>query len=427
MWAINVNISTVILIYGFGSGLGCGSAYMASIIAAQKWFPARKGLFTGVIVAGFGFGGLIFTNLQTLYLNPNNLPPNETTGYFGKEVYDRVPNLFLYSGIIYTVVQTIGCVLAFSPPSNSGSNDIDPTQPRPSPTTIYADDILPSVVSVSAVFRYKIFYTIGLMMMLVAPGVTFVNSLGKRFGQTFITDDRYLATVVAVAAVANALGRLTWGYLADRLSFSACFLMKVLLFTILIATFPFDFVLQSKTCYMIWMLGLFFGFSGTFVLFPVFIEQVFGAQFHGIIYGILYLLLAASSILTSFVIQAVIGPALSDNSKTTSDKSLTRGVPCWCIAAAYILSYVVFFLAVPIKRVETAINRKKDVEKSKTRTSGLANRPDLLAGGVQILEKSSANDGVPKMKSLGSIVRFSETPMEIDKNKYKIQAKGVQR
>lgn len=420
MWAIDVNITVVILVYGFGSGLGCGSAYMASIIAAQKWYPTRKGLFTGIIVAGFGFGGLIFTNLQTLYLNPDNTPADKTTGYFGEEVYGRVPKLFLYSGIIFTVTQAIGCLIAFPPPSSPQTNaNNSSSQFRGAPGTTIHDDVLPNMTGVSSAFSYKIFYIIGIMMMLVAPGVTFVNSLGKRFGQSYITDDRYLATVVAIAAVANAAGRLTWGYLADKFSFSTCYLSKIILFVFLIATFPLNFVLQSQTLYMIWMLGLFFGFSGTFVLFPVFIEQVFGANFHGIIYGILYLFLAASSIITSVIIQIAIGPSLANQSTRVEDKSLTRGAPCWAIAAAYVLSYAVFVLALPTRRIELAIERRKESEKSKTRTTNLANRPDLLVHvNAGTNDSQSTLDG-NKTKSLGSIVRFSEIPVDIDMNKNK--------
>lgn len=414
MKAIKLNFLAVTLIYGFGSGLGCGSAYVASIIAAQKWFPARKGVFTGVIVAGFGFGGLIFTNLQTMYINPQNVEAKET-GYFPSEVHERVPSMFMYMGIIFTIAQTVGCILAFPPPNSgpgpgpgSGSNGHDTTNGtniaphQATGTSIHADDVLPTMRSVTSAFNYKIFYIIGLMMMLVAPGVNFVNSLGKRFGQSYITDDRFLTTVVAVASVANAAGRLFWGYLADKLSFSACFNVKALLFVTLISLFPFKFILSSETYYLIWMLGLFFGFSGTFVLFPIFIEQVFGAKFHGIVYGILYIFLAVSAILTSIITQLTVGPALADQSKKSDEKLYVRLWPCLVIAIAYCLSSVIFVSLLPVKRIETAIRRRKDLELAKAR-GGLMNRPDLVP-----------HDGVPmdRENSLGSIVKFVDAPAE---------------
>lgn len=419
IWAINSSFTAVILIYGFGSGLGCGSAYMASIIAAQKWFPSNKGIFTGIIVAGFGLGGLIFTNLQTLYLNPDNIPA-DSSGYFSRQVYEKIPNLFLYMGIIFSVAQTIGCILAFPPPKSplqTIANTSEPVQGN----TIVSEVPLPDMRNVFSTFKYKIFYITGLMMMLVAPGVTFVNSLGKRYGQSYIKDDRYLATVVAVAAVANAFGRLTWGFLADKFTFSVCFTVKVFLFAILIIFFPFAFVLSSKFLYLIWMLGLFFGFSGTFVLFPVFIEQVFGVKYHGIIYGILYLFLAASSIVTSFIIQVTVGPGLAKPGNP-DDKLYVRIGPCAIIAVSYALSIAIYFLSLPTKRLDAAIRRRKEVGWTKTKDT-LFNRQDLhpIERGT-LSEKTLPrhnDDSLHKENSLGSIVRFGETPQSVNENRLK--------
>lgn len=407
VWAINQSFFTLVLVFGLGSGIGCGSAYVAAIIAAQKWFPQNKGFFTGLIVAGFGAGGLISTMLQTAYVNPYNTTPDES-GYFGETVYEKVPSLFLYTAIIFTVIQGIGCLLAFPPP-HSGSVDqqTNSTEQQPS---IVDESTLPEMRAISSAFRYKIFYVIGFMMMLVCPGVSFVVTMGKAFGQVFINDDRFLARILAFAAVANALGRLTWGSLADRFSFSVCFSFKVILFTALIVTFPFEFVLDSKAMYSIWVLGLFFGFSGTFVLFPVFIEQVFGAKFHGTVYGLLYLLLATSSLLTSLVIQMTL--AKPNNGQASSTEKLsTRLAPCAIIGALYVVSLMIYLFAIPVRRLENAIMRRKEVELMKNRNS-LFNRVDLFPSQRKNLAEKTIGSGagLTKENSLGSIVRFSDQP-----------------
>lgn len=385
MLAIDINIFVVIILYGLGCGMGCGSSYIASIIAAQKWFPNRKGLFTGMIVAGFGFGGLIFTFLQTMYMNPDNLAP-DSNGYFPQSVYRRTPNLFLYMGIIFSIVQSLGCLLAFPPPTEQAESPADgPTNKN----VIIVEEFLPNMTSVSSAFKYRIFYVIGFMMMAVAPGVTFVNSLGKRYGQVYIQDDNFLATVVAVAAVANASGRLTWGYLTDKFSFSTCYIIKVILFAAMISAFPFAFILESKVLYMIWMLGLFFGFSGTFVLFPVYIEQVFGSKYHGMVYGILYTALATSSIITSLIIKTCINIQSSTSA---------RVMPCIIIAIAYLASLLVYRLAVPVEKIENSIKKRREFNTNMAKQS-LSDRKDL-----------NPIDKIQKEQSLGSIVRFTDQP-----------------
>lgn len=429
--AININFLAVVIIYGFGSGLGCGSAYMASIIAAQKWFPRSKSIFTGVIVAGFGLGGCVFTSLQTLYMNPNNLS-QDSSGYFEESIYSRVPNLFLYMGLVFVVMQAVGCILAFPPPQDSKNGHIQNEIRSPGPannvansTTIVNSDILPNVSSLQSIFKTKIFYIVGLMMMLVAPGVTFVNSLGKRYGQSYLKDDRFLATVVALASVTNALGRLSWGLLMARLPFSDCYIMKVALFASLIAFFPFGLILSTKTLYLIWMLGLSFGFSGTFVLFPVFIEQVFGPRYHGSIYGILYIFLAIAAILTSFSIQLTIVPALENKKSGNPDDSLfIRLGPCAVISALYILSLVLYASCIPVKKLENSIKRRVDSDLEKTRNT-LLNRQDLYplergtlaektsySGGSAGSAGSAGNRGIERENSLGSIVRFRDAGLK---------------
>ena len=51
----------VAITYGVIAGAGIGFAYVCPIAALVKWFPDIKGLITGIAVAGFGAGALIFT------------------------------------------------------------------------------------------------------------------------------------------------------------------------------------------------------------------------------------------------------------------------------------------------------------------------------------------------------------------------------
>ena len=44
-----------------------------------QWFPEHPALATGLIVAGFGGGALIFNQVITGYINPDNLKPDLIT------------------------------------------------------------------------------------------------------------------------------------------------------------------------------------------------------------------------------------------------------------------------------------------------------------------------------------------------------------
>src|SRR5579859_4038160 len=50
------------LSYGVMSGLGMGLGYIVPLATLIKWFPDKRGLITGLAVAGFG-GGAVLTTL----------------------------------------------------------------------------------------------------------------------------------------------------------------------------------------------------------------------------------------------------------------------------------------------------------------------------------------------------------------------------
>ena len=49
--------------YGVFGGFGVGMAYNAIITSAQKWFPAKRGMATGISVCMFGFSTVVFAPL----------------------------------------------------------------------------------------------------------------------------------------------------------------------------------------------------------------------------------------------------------------------------------------------------------------------------------------------------------------------------
>lgn len=60
-----------------------------------------------------------------------------------------------------------------------------------------------------------------LLMVVILLTYLFLGwiPLFQAFGQTFITDDYFLAVVGSLAAVCNGAGRIMWGALADRYCF----------------------------------------------------------------------------------------------------------------------------------------------------------------------------------------------------------------
>ena len=64
------------LVYGILTGMAMGLSYMVPLINAVQYFPEKKGLVSGIIVAGFGLGSLVFSFLAIILMNPDGVNVN---------------------------------------------------------------------------------------------------------------------------------------------------------------------------------------------------------------------------------------------------------------------------------------------------------------------------------------------------------------
>jgi OFA family oxalate/formate antiporter-like MFS transporter len=67
------NFTIFTLFYGFAFGIATGLLYMLPFNIAYVYFSKQKGIVSGIISAGFGFGTTIFIQVVYLLVNPNNL------------------------------------------------------------------------------------------------------------------------------------------------------------------------------------------------------------------------------------------------------------------------------------------------------------------------------------------------------------------
>lgn len=314
VFSIKRGFVAVVFSYGLVSSLGLGIAYVAPLAAGMKWFASRKGLVNGIIVGGYGLGALVFNQVQTAFLNPENIVPNK--GYFdNEEILERVPDLFVLLGGTYFAIQLIGIALLYSPEpewkesysnllrAEKLSEETDQEDQFSSKDT--PDLTLPVVdhsLKPAEVLRKKEFYMLWFSFAFNIQAIQFINTMYKAYGQQFIHDDHFLAVVGSIASVFNAAGRIVWGYLQDRSSYKVCMLFLCAALTSLMLTLvttPHG----GKPMFMIWIIAIFFTFSGIFVLLPTVTAQIFGPKHAGTNYGMLFTAPAISSLLGAFAVQ----------------------------------------------------------------------------------------------------------------------------
>jgi len=87
--------------YGVLGGIGLGAAYITPIAMLAKWFPDRRGLITGIAVAGFGFGAVLTAPVAKALLGGT----------------DDKTSVFLPLGIAYLVAGVVGAAFFRNPPA----------------------------------------------------------------------------------------------------------------------------------------------------------------------------------------------------------------------------------------------------------------------------------------------------------------------
>ena len=85
--------------------------YIVPVKTSWLYFKNNKGLVSGIVVCGFGFGSFIFGLISTKIVNPNNIP--SSNGTFPKEVYDNVPKMIKTLVLCWTVLVCISILMFF--------------------------------------------------------------------------------------------------------------------------------------------------------------------------------------------------------------------------------------------------------------------------------------------------------------------------
>lgn len=110
------SFSLFIVFYGVIGALGCGICYMVPLVTATRWYPERKGMMTGIIVAAFGGGSAIYTIISKHIVNPETKGATVSSGqegltFFDKSVASRVPKLLRILATVWTVQVILGFIL----------------------------------------------------------------------------------------------------------------------------------------------------------------------------------------------------------------------------------------------------------------------------------------------------------------------------
>ncbi len=286
--------SLPLLYFGYGvlGGSGLGLGYVTPVATVAKWFPDKKGLTTGMVIMGFGFGALLMSKV------------------FAPLLYQwsggNLVLVFTGLGVGFMVATTLLAALLCNPPPGfsvaiTGASPAATAASAQGNHPAPAPDVLPGLRS----FRFAKMWLVFFCNILA--GISIISFQSPLFQHLLHGRDAtlsaealaaYGATLIAVSSLFNGVGRMFWGGLSDRIG-------RIRAFRIMLASQLAVFVVLPQVgnpwlfggliCYVLLCYG------GGFGTMPSFVLDVFGPAKMPVVYG---------SILTAWSAAGIAGPQL---------------------------------------------------------------------------------------------------------------------
>ena len=269
---------------GIVGGAGIGIGYVVPIAVGMRWFPDKKGLITGLAVAGFGLGAMFWVKLAG---SVGNFIEN-----FG------LSNTFLIFGVTFAVLVAVGGSFMVFPPEGWLPEGYAPEAGAEGGSEGGCE--FSSKEMIATPQYWMIFST---FIFLAGSGLMCIG-LMKLYPIEALTDSGYsvleassiAGTAMAVFfSIANALGRVLWGIISDKIGRKAS--LMILAVTQGGIVFAFTFMAGTPNLLFLGAALIGFNFGGGLSLFPTLTADTFGAQNVGRNYPFVFLAYGVGGIL----------------------------------------------------------------------------------------------------------------------------------
>jgi OFA family oxalate/formate antiporter-like MFS transporter len=276
-WALAsqaTSLAGLYLTYGLLGGIGTGIIYIGVVGHVVRWFPDKRGLATGLVAAGYGFGAILTT-----------FPIARVISSSGHGA------ALLQFGIVFAAAGLIAAQglqspdaawQAFHAPRRPGTETLRNFRP-------------------SEMLRTPIFWLMFLMMtMMSTSGLMVISQMGvftRDFGMAGVVvfGLPVLPLALSIDRITNGLTRPFFGWVSDRIgrehTMTIAFALEGAAMTVWLLTrqHPAVFVLMSGV--------VFFGWGEIFSLFPSTLTDTYGPKHATSNYGFLYMAQGIGSVL----------------------------------------------------------------------------------------------------------------------------------
>jgi OFA family oxalate/formate antiporter-like MFS transporter len=245
----NYHFTFTVLGIGLSAGIGVGMAYIVPIAVCIRWFPAHKGLVTGIAVAGFGGGSALVTRIAGRLIIVRGSSPFEVFGILG-----------------------VGFLLVVAAAGSMMRNPPDAAERK----EIHREPVAPLKER-----AFRILYVA--MFAGLAAGFAVNANIRELHSGGEVGSG---VTAVALFAVANALGRILWGLAFDRSCTTTAVAANLGLQAVLLFLSPT--ILRSGAGLQAFAFLAGFNYGGVLVIFAGSVARRWGPERVGKVYGLLF-------------------------------------------------------------------------------------------------------------------------------------------
>ncbi len=248
------------LLLGIGvvAGAGIGFGYVCPIATCIKWFPKKKGLVSGIAVAGFGGGAVLLSALAARQFDN------------GRSVLE----IFRFIAVWYGAAIVAASFFLSNPEKSTASVSNGST-------------------SVGYVFADRQFWRLVAGIWAGTFGGLLVIGNLQPIGLSSNVPSTFAAAAIGSFAIGNSLGRLGWGALADKIgdrTIPSSLLFLGVAIALLLLPMPAAWLFVAAS----FCAG--FGFGACFVVYMAQTVNAFGAEKMAGIYPYVFLAYGFSGI-----------------------------------------------------------------------------------------------------------------------------------
>ena len=335
------NFYGFVIVYLVMFSIPTGFLYVIPITCAWSYFPNKRGLVSGIIVAGFGIGPFLFGFVAKAVINPEGVADHFV------DLEERIPKLFwILAGLMFFCLGMNCLFLKYktaepAPPApapepvtashKQGINklglssdseadiglkkallsgdekekDISATdiEKRPKLMNVIESKMAPAQVNNDCPTLWRGLFSRPFLHLAVIStcqayyGQYMLNKY-KLYALTFpaLRDDSALTYIGSFALATNGAARFLWAHALDKLGFRAVYYSGLILQLVLSATITFvtDY-LPLYGLYICLSLATMANLTGTF---PAITSRVFGLKHGPSLYAFIFLAFAFSNIIS---------------------------------------------------------------------------------------------------------------------------------